>query len=271
MMYKQGDIVLIPIPFTDLTSAKKRPVLILSSDHYNNNTDDLIVAAITSNINENPYSVTITGNDLSDGNLLHKSCIRADKLYTLAQSIVIKKFGTAKQELLTAVIEKVHTVITMKQFPTHIVAVFGVVENEKDEILLLKSRDKNYWMLPGGQVETGENLIDAVIRETKEESNMDITVDKLYHVSSNTSTYQGYNGYGLIPTKVMMGFICTYIKGEFIASNETTESCWVHKHKVLDLLTVDNFIEKYKAYLDCNNGIKYSEYITNTNNELKVE
>ncbi|MCL2158162.1 MAG: type II toxin-antitoxin system PemK/MazF family toxin [Oscillospiraceae bacterium] len=57
MMYKQGDIVLIPIPFTDLSSAKKRPVLILSSDHYNNDTSDLIVAAITSNIDEKPLTV----------------------------------------------------------------------------------------------------------------------------------------------------------------------------------------------------------------------
>ena len=89
-MYKQGDIVLIPLPFTDLSSAKKRPVIILSSDHYNNNTDDLIVAAITSNIDEKPYSIMISNNDLADGNLLRESCIRADKLYTLAQSIVIK-------------------------------------------------------------------------------------------------------------------------------------------------------------------------------------
>jgi len=92
-MYKQGDIVLIPIPFTDLSSTKKRPVLVLSPDHYNNNTDDLIVAAITSNIDEKPYSFTITGNDLANGNLMHKSCVRTDKLYTLAQTIVIKNLG----------------------------------------------------------------------------------------------------------------------------------------------------------------------------------
>jgi len=126
-------------------------------------------------------------------------------------------------------------------------------------------------MFPGGQVESGENLIDAVIRETKEESNMDITVDKLYHVSSNTSTYQGYNGYGTIPTKVMMGFTCIYKKGEFVASNETTESCWVHKEKVLDLLTVPSFIEKYKAYLNFKGDIKYLEYVTKPEPLLKLD
>jgi len=270
-MYKQGDIVLIPIPFTDLSSNKKRPVLILSSDSYNTNTEDLIVAAITSNIDDKPYNITITNDDLFDGNLLHTSCVRADKLYTLAQSIVVKKFGSVKSEPLAALIEKVRDVMFIKQVPKHIVAVFGIVENDKSEIMLLKHRDKNTWVFPGGQVESGENLIDALIRETKEESNMDIAVNKLYCVSSNTCTYMGHSGYGMIPTKVIMGFICCYIKGEFAVSEETAESCWVHKDKVLDLLGNGDFANKYNAYLNFNGNIKYLEYVTKPEYLLKVE
>lgn len=49
-MHKQGDILLIPIPFTDLTSSKRRPVLVVSNDEYNKVTRDIVVAAITSNL-----------------------------------------------------------------------------------------------------------------------------------------------------------------------------------------------------------------------------
>lgn len=150
----------------------------------------------------------------------------------------------------------------MKQFPTHIVAVFGIVENDEKEILLLKQRNRNIWMFPGGQVETGENLIDALIRETKEESNMEITVNKLFCVSSNTCTYQGYNGFDIVPTKVVMGFTCKYIGGKFCDSDETTESCWVPKEKVLDFIAVPDFIDKFKAYLDFSGDVQYFEYIT---------
>jgi len=45
-MYNQGDILLIPIPFSDLTSSKKRPVLVLSNNDYNRKTEDVIAAAV---------------------------------------------------------------------------------------------------------------------------------------------------------------------------------------------------------------------------------
>ena len=51
MIYKQRDIVLIPVPFTDLSSKKRRPVIIVSSDDYNQNNLDIVGVALTSNLN----------------------------------------------------------------------------------------------------------------------------------------------------------------------------------------------------------------------------
>lgn len=96
IMYKQGDILLIPIPFSDLTSSKKRPVVVLSNSEYNNRTEDILVAAITSNLDEKEYSLTITNEDMQEGTLKVDSCVRVDKIYTLSKFIVIKKFGSIK-------------------------------------------------------------------------------------------------------------------------------------------------------------------------------
>ena len=158
----------------------------------------------------------------------------------------------------------------MKRFPTHIVAVFGVVENEQGEVLLLKHRAKGTWMFPGGQVENGENLIDALVRETMEESGMDISVDRLFSVASNTSSHQGYGSYKhvTVPTKVMMGFACTYMGGEFRDSDESTEACWVTKERALELLT-NPLLEQYQVYLK--GGVQYLEHVTKPAYELKLK
>jgi mRNA interferase MazF len=111
IMYKQGDILLIPIPFTDLTSSKKRPVLVLSNDDYNSKTDDIIVVAITSNLTSKDYSVFITNSDLVEGNLKVDSCIRVDKIYTLAQNIVIKKFGEVNDDVINEIKNRINELI----------------------------------------------------------------------------------------------------------------------------------------------------------------
>jgi len=160
----------------------------------------------------------------------------------------------------------------MKQFPTHIVAVDGIVENNNNEILLVKHRQRQYWTMPGGQVEVGENLIDALVREIKEESGIDAEVNKLICVSSNTCTYEGYDGYGIVPTKVIFGFTCTYTGGELCTSDETSETCWIPKGKILDYVTDSNLRKRFEAYLNFNGkDIQYLEYITRPEYDLKLQ
>ncbi|MHA6253299.1 NUDIX domain-containing protein [Oceanobacillus sp. CAU 1775] len=86
------------------------------------------------------------------------------------------------------------------QIPVHIVAAGGFVENNDGEILLVKTRREGHWVFPGGQIEVGENLIDGVIMEVKEESGIDVQVSHLVGVFSNTATYEGHSGVKIVPT-----------------------------------------------------------------------
>lgn len=145
--------------------------------------------------------------------------------------------------------------------PTHIVAAAGITTNEKGEILLVKTH-RGGWVFPGGQVENGENVINAVIRETKEESGIDIKVERLFCIASNTCEYPGYNGVEKIPTKVMMDFICKAVGGELCNSEENSESGWFSKDEVLKMMEAPAYIERFKAYLEFDGRVQYLEYIT---------
>jgi len=112
-MYNQGDILLIPIPFSDLKTNKKRPVLVLSNSDYNSNNQDIVVAAITSNLEQKEYAVTIASDDLDEGELKYESVIRADKIYSLSQAIVLKKFGAVKKRVMQLTNSEVNQLINI--------------------------------------------------------------------------------------------------------------------------------------------------------------
>lgn len=89
-----------------MTSTKKRPVLVLSNNSYNDKTNDILVAAITSNVTNKDYSVFITKTDLEVGDLKVDSCVRVDKIYSLSQAIVINTFGKVKSQVIVNVKDK---------------------------------------------------------------------------------------------------------------------------------------------------------------------
>jgi 8-oxo-dGTP diphosphatase len=147
-------------------------------------------------------------------------------------------------------------------FPMHIVAAGGFVEDGKGNILLVKTRDGG-WVYPGGQVEVGENLIDALVREIKEESGIDTTVSNLIGVYSNTGIFKWYDGVTDVPTQVGFDFVSKPIGGELAVSEETTDSRWVPKDKVLDFIKQPAVRTRYQAYLGFNGEVNYAEYVTN--------
>ena len=104
--YKRGDIVLVPFPFTDLTTVKQRPALIISADVFNSTRDDIVVVAITSQVpaklatDEYPIPPT----ELAGCGLPKPSILRLNKVVALHQRLVIKQIGSLPGSTLEAVI-----------------------------------------------------------------------------------------------------------------------------------------------------------------------
>lgn len=155
------------------------------------------------------------------------------------------------------------------QMPTHIVAVGGIVENEEGEILLVKTQHGG-WVFPGGQVEVGENLPDALCREVKEESGIEIEIKDLVGIYSNTAIHKWYDGITDVPTKLMLDFACVSVGGELSVSEETSDSRWVEKEKVLDLISGPAYRTRFEAYLNSSGSVQYMDYVTHPEFEVKL-
>ena len=94
--YRQGDIVLVSSPFTDLTSSKRRPALVLSPDSFNAAGEDLVLAAITSHITGDPNAVHLWRGDFAEGGLPKPSIVKTAKLFTMQASLVAKRIGALR-------------------------------------------------------------------------------------------------------------------------------------------------------------------------------
>lgn len=109
--YKQREIILVPFPFSDLSQIKKRPVLIISNDSYNQTHDDVLVCIITSKHYEDNYSILLENEDLDFGVLPESSVIKVHKIFSIHKTKIIKKFSSITPSLYQKVCEKIINLI----------------------------------------------------------------------------------------------------------------------------------------------------------------
>lgn len=101
-MYKFGTIVLIPFPFTDLSSTKLRPALIISKTNQKN--QDIIVVFITSKISEKQelahFILKTSDKHFSLTGLKTDSLFRFDKIATLNKKLILGELGVIDKNLI---------------------------------------------------------------------------------------------------------------------------------------------------------------------------
>lgn len=93
-------------------------------------------------------------------------------------------------------------------------AAIAIIHHEDfQKILLVKRRDVPVWVLPGGGIDLNETPEEAVIREVKEETGLDISIERL------AAHYSPVNRLSA-PTFV---FVCSILGGKLTTSLETKE------------------------------------------------
>ncbi len=92
--YKPSDIVLVPFPFTDLTTTKKRPAVVISTISPKKFSPICVVAIITSKVDSEEIDGDVRIEEWNESGLLHPSKIRLAKIVSVEAEIIFSKLGS---------------------------------------------------------------------------------------------------------------------------------------------------------------------------------
>jgi len=101
--FVKGDVIVLPFPYSDLSSSKKRPALVIGVLEG----DDVILCQITSKQRDDKYIVKLTDADFKRGKLDIDSNIRPNRIFTADKSIILYKIGSIKETKTQEVIERI--------------------------------------------------------------------------------------------------------------------------------------------------------------------
>ena len=105
MAYNQGDIVLIPFPYSDLSASEQRPALIISN-HLINKTEDRICCLVTKNPRRE--DLPIKKADFKSGFLPFKSFVRPHRIFTIHHAIIKRRLCAINENFHNRTIAKLN-------------------------------------------------------------------------------------------------------------------------------------------------------------------
>ncbi|MBM7553066.1 NUDIX hydrolase [Thalassobacillus pellis] len=122
--------------------------------------------------------------------------------------------------------------------PKHVVSAATIILNEANEILLIKGPRRG-WEMPGGQIEEGESLREAAIREAKEECGVDVEITKFCGIFQNVES-------SICNTL----FLAKPVGGELTITSEALEVGYFPLEKAYEMVTWTNFRQRIEYSLN---------------------
>jgi mutator protein MutT len=116
-----------------------------------------------------------------------------------------------------------------------ILGVAAVIWNDRQEVLLIrrtKEPRKGQWSLPGGKVEFGEGLEDAVRREVREETGLEIA---LLGLAGIAETFLDASAGAANVHFVLIDYSARAVSGEAVAASDAADATWFARAAIEDL------------------------------------
>lgn len=122
----------------------------------------------------------------------------------------------------------------------------AIIVNEKKEILLQSRADRDKWGLPGGCQELGERFEDTILREVKEETNLDVKESdlKLVRVVSGESRRNDYPNGDVVYNNTVLYYIDKY-SGELKWDSESKDMRFFSVNNLPKNLQDSDLVEIY--------------------------
>jgi mutator protein MutT len=117
----------------------------------------------------------------------------------------------------------------MRSYPERPIVGVGAIVLDGDRVLLVKRAHeplKGEWSVPGGAVDVGETLEEAIRREVREETSLDIEVGPIVDVLDRIR----YDPDGRVKFHyVLVDFVCRQVGGSLQCASDAEEATWAKR------------------------------------------
>lgn len=121
-------------------------------------------------------------------------------------------------------------------------AASAVVVDDSGAILLICRTDNELWSIPGGAMEIGESIADTVIRETREETGLEVKPVSIVGIYTNPHHVVEYSD-GEVRQEFSICFACRLVGGELSTSDESSRVEFVTPERI-DALPMSSSIRR---------------------------
>ncbi|GAA2323975.1 NUDIX hydrolase [Streptomyces violaceusniger] len=130
-------------------------------------------------------------------------------------------------------------------------AASAVVVDDAGRILLQRRRDNDMWALPGGVMQIGESLPDCAVRETREETGIDVEIVGIVGTYTNPRHVFAYDD-GEVRQEFSVCFVARPVAGQLAVSEESTDVRWFDPAEVDALPMVPSIRKRVNDWRDGN-------------------